>query len=116
MTQISTFDSKISREGRATVPAEVRRALGVTAGDRIQFVVDGGDVRVVTGRALTIEIWANNHGGDAGDSSEDVRAARTEDNLTAKSKWGLIAESESEPDPRPDEEVEAQLLASLGLK
>ncbi len=78
--------------------------------------MDRDDVRVVTGRALTIETWANNHGRDAGDSSEDVRAARTEDNLTADDKWASIAESESEPDARPDEEVEAELLAPLGLK
>lgn len=111
MAKSQTYDSKISREGRATVPAEVRRALGVTAGDRIQFVVAGGDVRVVTPQALTVEIWANNHGGDGGDSAEAVREARTADVEAVADKWTAIAAAE--PDPRTDEEVEAEVLASL---
>lgn len=95
------------------MPAEVRRALGVSAGDLIQFVVDGGDVRLVTPRALTVEIWANNHGGDGGDSPEDVRAVRTADSEAAEDKWAAISEAQS--DARSDAQVEADLLASLGL-
>jgi antitoxin PrlF len=33
--------STISSKGQVTVPQEIRKRLGVTAGDRIEFVVDG---------------------------------------------------------------------------
>lgn len=111
MADSRTYDSRISREGRATVPAEVRRALGVKAGDHIHFVVEGSDVRVVTGRALTVELWANNHGGDGGDSVAAVREARTQDAEASLDRHSAMASAE--PDPRSDDEVEAAILGSL---
>ena len=94
------------------MPVEVRRALGVKAGDHIHFVVDGDDVRVVTGRALTVELWANNHGGDGGDSADAVREARLQDAEVSLGRWPAI--ESAEPDARSDDEVEAAILGSLG--
>ena len=74
-------------------------------------MVDGSDVRVVTGRALTVEMWANNHGGDGGDSADDVREARTQDVLKAETGGAV---NEAAPDPTHDEEVEAEILTRLG--
>ena len=37
----------VSPKGRATVPAEIRRALGLRSGDKLAFVVDGGEVKMV---------------------------------------------------------------------
>ena len=34
--------SRISSKGQVTVPLEVRKRLGLKAGDRVEFVVDGG--------------------------------------------------------------------------
>src|ERR1017187_7890837 len=39
-------ESKITSRGRVTVPAEIRRILGVHAGDRILFECDGEGVRI----------------------------------------------------------------------
>jgi AbrB family looped-hinge helix DNA binding protein len=39
-------ESKITSRGRVTVPAEIRRTLGVHAGDRILFECDGEGVRL----------------------------------------------------------------------
>src|SRR4051794_19503436 len=38
--------SKLTTRGRVTIPQEVRRLLGVTPGDRVVFLVDGGQVRL----------------------------------------------------------------------
>lgn len=44
--------AKITSKGQITVPHQVRRALGVGAGDRLAFEVGaGGDMRVVPIRA-----------------------------------------------------------------
>jgi len=34
--------SRISSKGQVTVPVEVRKRLGLKAGDRVEFVVDNG--------------------------------------------------------------------------
>jgi AbrB family looped-hinge helix DNA binding protein len=39
--------AKITSKGQITIPNEVRRALGVGAGDRLAFESQGGEVRVV---------------------------------------------------------------------
>jgi AbrB family looped-hinge helix DNA binding protein len=41
--QTSTLTSK----GQVTIPADVRRRLGLRPGDRVAFVVDGDEVRLV---------------------------------------------------------------------
>ena len=44
MKQLHTL---VTRDGRVTVPAEIRRKLGLEPGDRIAFVVDRGEVKLV---------------------------------------------------------------------
>ncbi len=39
-------EAKMTTKGQITVPREVRRLLGVRAGDRLLFESDGKDVRV----------------------------------------------------------------------
>jgi len=36
----------ITRKGQVTVPAEIRRQLGLKRGDRVAFVLDEGEVRL----------------------------------------------------------------------
>ena len=40
------FTTTISRRGQVTIPAEVRRALGVNPGDKVTFTIDGDEVRL----------------------------------------------------------------------
>jgi antitoxin PrlF len=41
-----TSTAKVTSKGQITIPAEIRAALEVEAGDRVRFVVDDGSVRV----------------------------------------------------------------------
>jgi AbrB family looped-hinge helix DNA binding protein len=43
--------AKITSKGQITVPNEVRRALGVGAGDRLLFEERGGEMRVMPMRS-----------------------------------------------------------------
>ena len=42
--------AKVTSKGQVTIPREVRRRLGVRAGDRLQFEEDGDGVRVTAVR------------------------------------------------------------------
>jgi antitoxin PrlF len=49
------IDSTVTGKGRVTIPAEIRRHLGVGEGDKITFVVeDQGTVQVKASRYPTI--------------------------------------------------------------
>ncbi|HZK65981.1 MAG TPA: AbrB/MazE/SpoVT family DNA-binding domain-containing protein [Chloroflexota bacterium] len=37
----------VTREGQVTIPAEIRRALGMKRGDRVAFVMEKDEVRLV---------------------------------------------------------------------
>ncbi len=48
--------STITSKGQVTIPVEVRRYLGVTANDKISFVIsDAGEVQIKAPRYSTIE-------------------------------------------------------------
>ena len=40
-------DARVMAKGQVTIPKNVRAALGVESGDRVTFIVDGNNVRVV---------------------------------------------------------------------
>jgi len=43
MTEMRTV---MTRKGQVTIPAEIRRQLGLGRGDKVTFVIDHGEVRV----------------------------------------------------------------------
>ena len=48
MTQTAFVnDAKVMSKGQVTIPKKVRAALGIGTGDRVTFIVDGSNVRVV---------------------------------------------------------------------
>jgi len=103
--------SKLTPENRATVPAAVRAAIGAKAGDRILFIVEDEQVRLVSAASMVHALWANNHGGDGGDSVTEVREMRRRDQQAAD-HYAAVDLTE---DTRSDEEVTADLLAAVGL-
>ena len=40
------YSSSISSKGQVTVPQEVRNRLGLSAGDRVEFVVENGQTAI----------------------------------------------------------------------
>ena len=40
-------DARVMSKGQVTIPKNVRTALGIEPGDRVTFIVDGANVRVV---------------------------------------------------------------------
>ena len=40
-------DARVMSKGQVTIPKNVRAALGIDTGDRVTFIVDGNNVRVV---------------------------------------------------------------------
>ncbi|MBK6874557.1 MAG: AbrB/MazE/SpoVT family DNA-binding domain-containing protein [Kineosporiaceae bacterium] len=107
--------SPVSPEGRVVIPAEIRRALGIAPGDRVRFVMTGGEVRLISPRQLTMAVWANNHGGDAGDSVAYMRQSRFEDQQARQAHEDRVAEAVGvSADQNPDG-VAARVLAELGI-
>ena len=40
-------DARVMSKGQVTIPKNVRSVLGINSGDRVTFVVEGNEVRVV---------------------------------------------------------------------
>lgn len=114
MAEKLDIDTKLSSEGRVVIPAVVRTVLGVGPGDRVRFVVEDGEVKLMTAKSLLFAVWANNHGGDAGDSVVDMRRSRQADSARSGAKWDRVAALAQE-DARGEDEIEEGLLAQLGL-
>ena len=52
-------------KGQITIPKNVREALGVESGDRVTFIVDGSNVRVVNSAVFAIMRFQNQMRGEA---------------------------------------------------
>ena len=111
------LDTKVSPQGRVVIPIEVRRALEVAGGGRVRFVLEDGQVSVVSSRTLAVALWANNQGDAAGDSVADVRTARNQERDLDARNQSLLASPlpSSAGDQRSDDEVAADLLAAVGF-
>ena len=44
---VPSYSAKVTSKGQITVPVEIRRSLGVKAGDKIRFEQQEGGIRVV---------------------------------------------------------------------
>lgn len=104
------YSATINAQGRIVVPADVRAALGLRSGDRLDFVLDGRAVRVLTAHTAAMEIWANNTGGDGGDSTEDVRDHRRRDQELVEARFARIGQGDGDADL-----TASDLLSRLGI-
>ena len=48
-------DARVMSKVQVTIPKNVRSALGIDVGDRVTFVVDGNQVRVVNSAVYALE-------------------------------------------------------------
>ncbi len=69
-------DSKVMSKGQVTIPKNVRTVLGINTGDRVTFIVDGSNVRVVNSAIYALMKFQEQMKGAAKDagflSEEDV--------------------------------------------
>jgi len=50
MTEVQEARTRLNENGRIVIPASVRRALGLKAGDEIVLLVENDEVRMTTAR------------------------------------------------------------------
>lgn len=80
-------NAKVMAKGQVTIPKDVREVLGVTSGDRISFIVEGGTVRIVNSAVYAMQMFQAEMVGEAertGLTSDDdvialIKELRNED-------------------------------------
>ena len=77
MTTTTFIDNaKVMAKGQVTIPKDVREVLGVSSGDRITFVVENGNVRVINSAIYAMQMLQAQMDGEAESASiasdEDV--------------------------------------------
>ncbi len=81
-------DARVMSKGQVTIPKNVRAALGIETGDRVTFIVDGTNVRMVNSAVYALMRLQEQMKGEAekvGFLSEDnvaewITNSRREDN------------------------------------
>ena len=81
-------DARVMAKGQITIPKNVREALGVESGDRVTFIVDGNNVRVVNSAVyalMRLQEQMSGEGKKAGLFTEDdvanwITQSRREEN------------------------------------
>ena len=59
------FESKITAKGQTTLPKPVREVLSAQAGDRVRYVIQGGEVRIIPVRPIGRLFGVLRHDGPA---------------------------------------------------
>ena len=66
MTTTTFIDNaKVMAKGQVTIPKDVREVLGVSSGDRITFVVENGNVRVINSAIYAMQMLQAQMDGEA---------------------------------------------------
>lgn len=69
-------DAKVMSKGQVTIPKNVREALGITTGDRVTFIVDGSDIRIMNSTLYALKQFQKQMQGEANKagfrSEEDI--------------------------------------------
>lgn len=58
-------DARVMAKGQVTIPKNVRAALGVESGDRVTFIVDGNNVRVINSALYALMRFQEQMSGEA---------------------------------------------------
>ena len=49
-------NAKVMSKGQVTIPKDVREILGISSGDRITFVVENGNVRLINSAVYAMQL------------------------------------------------------------
>lgn len=84
-------DARVMSKGQVTIPKNVRAALGIDTGDRVTFIVDGPNVRVVNSAVYSLMKLQEQMSGEAKKAGlmteEDVANWITESRREENKKW-----------------------------
>ena len=58
-------NAKVMSKGQVTIPKDVRDVLGVSNGDRVSFIVEGNNVRIVNSAIYAMQILQAEMAGEA---------------------------------------------------
>lgn len=58
-------NAKVMAKGQVTIPKDVRAALGINCGDRVTFVVEGKNVRMVNAAVYAMQMLQGEMAGEA---------------------------------------------------
>lgn len=53
---MKTLQRRLTQKGQVTIPAEVRAVLGLKPRDRVEFQLEGGEVKIVPAKS-TLQRW-----------------------------------------------------------
>lgn len=71
-------NAKVMAKGQVTIPKDVRQVLGVSCGDRVSFIVEGKNVRIVNSALYAMQMLQDEMTGEAEKSGlasdEDILA------------------------------------------
>ncbi len=59
------IESSITKKGQTTLPKLVRETLGLQSGDRVRYLIAGGEVRILPVRPVSRLFGALKHDGPA---------------------------------------------------
>ena len=62
---VSMIESRITAKGQTTLPKSVREALSAQAGDRVRYVIQDGEVRIIPVRSIDRLFGVLRHDGPA---------------------------------------------------
>ena len=112
-------DARVMAKGQVTIPKNVRAALGVDTGDRVTFIVDGNNVRVVNSTVYALMRFQEQMKGEAEKAgiglNEALSMACARGWQSFKAEWVQNTRSESfnapaiEPRPKSIEPDWSQL-------
>ena len=101
VTNTFVDNAKVMSKGQITIPKDVREVLGVSSGDRVTFIVEGSNVRIVNSAVYAMQILQQDMAGEAertGLTSEDdimalVEELRNEDEIFDFASAAAFSES-----------------------
>lgn len=74
MSELLVNDARVMSKGQVTIPKNIRKALGISPGDRVTFIVENGSVKVINSALYAIQKFQKQMQGQAekaGFSSEE---------------------------------------------
>lgn len=81
-------NAKVMSKGQVTIPKDVRDILGISSGDRVTFVVENGNVRIINSAVYAMQMIQKQMEGEA------ERNGLTSDDLVMDMVKEVRAESE----------------------